>query len=212
MPTTLYRPVGLYELALIWDSGCHEFPPRLPEQPIFYPVTSREYAIQIARDWNTKSPSFAGYVSSFDVDDAYLADFERHIVGSAAHEEYWIPAEQVPSFNRAISGEIRVESAFFGESFVGFVPEKGGFHRRNAREQFVILARSRDYSRMDFTSEISLNRKAVYLNCSFWPVSDFSDLGISYEGKRQTLTEIIEVWKQNKIEPLLPASFLNSAC
>jgi len=38
--TKLYRPVGLNELASIWDSGCREFPPRLPEQPIFYPVTS----------------------------------------------------------------------------------------------------------------------------------------------------------------------------
>jgi hypothetical protein len=31
------------------------FPPRLPEQPIFYPVTNEEYAKQIAKDWNTKS-------------------------------------------------------------------------------------------------------------------------------------------------------------
>jgi len=38
--TKLYRPVELNELASIWDSGCREFPPRLPEQPIFYPVTS----------------------------------------------------------------------------------------------------------------------------------------------------------------------------
>ncbi|MDJ0699325.1 MAG: hypothetical protein QNJ07_05670 [Woeseiaceae bacterium] len=35
---TLYRPVGPAELDLIRDSGWQEFPPRLPEQPIFYPV------------------------------------------------------------------------------------------------------------------------------------------------------------------------------
>jgi len=36
--TTLYRPVGQGELDLIRASGFREFPPRLPEQPIFYPV------------------------------------------------------------------------------------------------------------------------------------------------------------------------------
>jgi hypothetical protein len=36
--TTLYRPVGQQELDLIRDSNFRSFPPRLPEQPIFYPV------------------------------------------------------------------------------------------------------------------------------------------------------------------------------
>ena len=54
MTTNLFRPIGLYELALIWDRGMLELPPRLPPQPIFYPVTNEEYARQIARDWNTK--------------------------------------------------------------------------------------------------------------------------------------------------------------
>jgi hypothetical protein len=35
---TLYRPVGPKELELIKSSGWKEFPPRLAEQPIFYPV------------------------------------------------------------------------------------------------------------------------------------------------------------------------------
>jgi hypothetical protein len=52
--TTLYRPVGRRELDLIRDSGMRAFPPRLPEQPIFYPVLTLEYARRIARDWNTK--------------------------------------------------------------------------------------------------------------------------------------------------------------
>jgi hypothetical protein len=62
--TTLFRPVGLHELALIWDSGMRQFPPRLPQQPIFYPVANTEYATQIARDWNTKDSSFTGYVTN----------------------------------------------------------------------------------------------------------------------------------------------------
>ena len=51
---TLYRPVGLEELELIRASGMRRFPPRLPEQPIFYPVLTREYAQQIAKQLNTK--------------------------------------------------------------------------------------------------------------------------------------------------------------
>ena len=45
--TTLYRPVGPKELELIEQSGWKKFPPRLSEQPIFYPVMNEEYAIQI---------------------------------------------------------------------------------------------------------------------------------------------------------------------
>src|SRR3546814_4724237 len=63
---TLWRPVGLAELALIRESGMRAFPPRLPEQPIFYPVTTEDYAIKIARDWNVRA-SGSGYVTRFEV-------------------------------------------------------------------------------------------------------------------------------------------------
>ena len=52
--TELFRPVGPIELALIAESGFRRFPPRLPEQPIFYPVCNEAYAVEIARDWNGK--------------------------------------------------------------------------------------------------------------------------------------------------------------
>src|SRR3712207_7937990 len=45
---TLFRPVGLEELELIRASGDREFPPRLPEQPIFYPVLNEGYAARSA--------------------------------------------------------------------------------------------------------------------------------------------------------------------
>src|SRR4051812_35221250 len=61
--TILFRPVGQNELKLIEESGSKAFPPRLPEQPIFYPVLNEEYATQIARDWNAKyNASKRGYV------------------------------------------------------------------------------------------------------------------------------------------------------
>src|SRR5215217_5432140 len=89
---TLYRPVGPKELALIRASGDRAFPPRLPEQPIFYPVLNEEYAAQIARDWNAKDPatSYRGYVTRFRVRAAYLARYKPRTVGSRIHREYWI--------------------------------------------------------------------------------------------------------------------------
>lgn len=71
---TLYRPVGPEELELIKNSGWKAFPPRLPEQPIFYPVVQKEYAVRIARDWNVAA-SGAGFVTRFDVDAEYLKQY-----------------------------------------------------------------------------------------------------------------------------------------
>ena len=115
MPTTkLFRPVGQGELDLIAGAGFKAFPPRLPEQPIFYPVLTKEYAEQIARDWNTKDEhsGFIGYVLEFDVDAEYLNRFEVRKVGGDKHLEYWIPAAELDEFNRHIQGEIRAISRF----------------------------------------------------------------------------------------------------
>ncbi len=94
MTVTLFRPVGLHELALIWDAGMKAFPPRLPHQPIFYPVANIDYATQIAKDWNTKDEAsgFAGFVTQFQVPKAFLQNFEPQTVGASVHVEYWIPA------------------------------------------------------------------------------------------------------------------------
>jgi hypothetical protein len=67
--STLYRPVGQAEFELVRASGFRSFPPRLPHQPISYPVLSEQYAMQIAKDWNPKDETsgFAGYVLRFSV-------------------------------------------------------------------------------------------------------------------------------------------------
>ena len=108
---TLWRPIGPAELGLIEETGMRRFPPRLPEQPIFYPVTSEAYAVKIARDWNVPS-SGAGFVTRFHVRRDYLAQHEVHEAGGKAHSEYWIPAEEMDAFNEAIVGEIEVISEF----------------------------------------------------------------------------------------------------
>ncbi len=110
---TLYRPVGSKELALIEAAGFLAFPPRLPGQPIFYPVTNEAYAAQIARDWNTKyNDDKVGYVTRFSLPRDYLAQFDRKIVGGAEHEELWVPAEQLMEFNSKIVGKIDVIRKF----------------------------------------------------------------------------------------------------
>ncbi|MBI1848961.1 MAG: hypothetical protein HYR85_01315 [Planctomycetes bacterium] len=108
---TLYRPVGPQELALIEASGWRAFPPRLPGQPIFYPVTNEAYATQIARDWNVKE-SGSGFVTRFEVDADFVARYPRHTVGASIHEELWVPAEDLGEFNAHIVGRIEVIATF----------------------------------------------------------------------------------------------------
>ena len=110
---TLFRPVGEKELALIRASGWREFPPRLPEQPIFYPVLNEEYATQIARDWNTREGGI-GYVLRFEVEADYLKQFPIQTVSSRIHQEYWIPADRLDEFNRHIVGLIEIVCEFRG--------------------------------------------------------------------------------------------------
>lgn len=113
MPATtlLYRPVNQQELDLIAASDWRSFPPRLPEQPIFYPVLNEEYAAQISRDWN--APYYGvGYVVRFAVDTVYLARFAVQNVGDSQHNELWIPAEQLAEFNQRIDGLIEVIAEF----------------------------------------------------------------------------------------------------
>lgn len=108
---TLWRPTCPKELALVEASGWREWPPRLPEQPIFYPVLNEEYATPIARDWNVKA-SGAGYVTRFEVDKAYLDRYEVQQVGGRTIREYWIPAEDLPEFNGHIVGLIEVVAEY----------------------------------------------------------------------------------------------------
>ncbi|MHB1550418.1 MAG: hypothetical protein ACYCX6_04370 [Vulcanimicrobiaceae bacterium] len=107
----LYRPVGPDELNLIAGSGYSHFPPRLPEQSIFYPVCTQEYAETIASNWNVRD-SGCGYVTRFEVDKQYLDRYEVHQVGNNRHREYWIPADELAEFNGHLIGKIQIVKAF----------------------------------------------------------------------------------------------------
>jgi hypothetical protein len=108
---TLWRPVGPEELELIRQSGMKAFPPRLPDQPIFYPVLSEAYAVKIARDWNVPR-SGSGYVTRFSIRKSFLDAYDVREAGGRSHTEYWIPAEELSSFNDAIVGLIEVTASF----------------------------------------------------------------------------------------------------
>ena len=104
---TLWRPTGPQELALVEASGWRAWPPRLPDQPIFYPVLNEDYATRIASDWNVKA-SGVGYVTRFEVRKSYLDRHEVHQAGGRTILEYWIPAEELDEFNANIVGMIEV--------------------------------------------------------------------------------------------------------
>jgi hypothetical protein len=106
MPSTLtlWRRVGRAELDRVAERGWHAFPPRLPGQPIFYPVLDEAYATMIARGWNIKDAGsgFVGYVLRFEVQRPYVDRFGIHRVGGSGIEELWVPADQLEDFNRHI--------------------------------------------------------------------------------------------------------------
>lgn len=110
---TMYRPLGPQEFELVRASGFRRWPPRLPEQPIFYPVTNQRYAEEISARWNVKD-SGVGYVARFAVRADFAAAYPLQKVGGAHHTEWWIPAEDLDALNDNIVGTIDIVARFDG--------------------------------------------------------------------------------------------------
>ncbi len=110
----LYRPTGAAELALVEQSGWTAWPPRLPDQPIFYPVLTFDYAEKIARDWNSvrPAPDNLGFVTRFEIDEATASAYLVQEAGSRDHKELWVPAEELEKFNAGIVGLIEVVAQY----------------------------------------------------------------------------------------------------
>ena len=51
-------------------------------------------------------------MTRFSVRKAFLDAYPVQVAGGAAHSEYWIPAEEIDAFNRAIVGEIEITHRF----------------------------------------------------------------------------------------------------
>jgi hypothetical protein len=107
---TLYRPVGPEELALLKAHNFRRWPPRLPEQPIFYPVTTEEYAAEIASTWNVRD-SGSGFVTRFKVRTEFITA-TKSIRSAPRATEWWIPADDIEELNDNIVGEIEVLRSF----------------------------------------------------------------------------------------------------
>ncbi|WP_026924312.1 hypothetical protein [Glycomyces arizonensis] len=107
----LWRPCGPAELELVRESGWAVWPPRLPEQPIFYPVLNEDYATRIARDWNAPRDG-VGYVTRFEVERAFAERYPIQHAGGETILELWVPAEELEEFNRHIIGPIEVVAEY----------------------------------------------------------------------------------------------------
>ena len=103
---TMYRPCGQKEMDLVIESGYKKWPPRLPDQDIFYPVTTEEYAHEV-NAWNFKQFG-DGYVTRFEVKEEFVKNYKIHVVGGLTRTEWWIPANDLEELNNNIIGLIEV--------------------------------------------------------------------------------------------------------
>lgn len=83
-----------------------KWPPRLPEQPIFYPVTNVQYAKEVNL-WNVQQFG-KGYITKFLVKKAFMNSYSIQKVGGKHHTEWWIPAQDLEKLNDNIVGLIEI--------------------------------------------------------------------------------------------------------
>jgi len=182
----LYRPVGLKELELILAANA--YPPRLDWQPIFYPVLNFEYAQQIATEWNLADEfgGYAGFVTEFEIDDAYVSKFEVQNVGSFMHNELWVPAEELATFNTHIQGLIQLSASFYGDKYEGKIADTQAFEGLSALEQYAYIENWVAQGK-NLTTLINQERIAVLINLTYWK---------NNAGNTTVLEQIEETWKQ----------------
>jgi hypothetical protein len=184
----LWRPLGLNELKLIFDSGYKEYPPRLDWQPIFYPVTNFAYAEQITREWNVVSNGdHCGFVTEFDIDQDHLLQYQEQNVGGKIHNEYWIPAEELETFNNKIVGDIRVVASRYSKEYIGVNITEGLMANKNISEQLAYL----ETILHDLDKVKAVFKEAEYTiltNLSFW--QQFS------QDKALVVNRLIEIWSE----------------
>ena len=111
----MYRPTGPNELKLVEESGFMRWPPRLPGQPIFYPVTNEQYAKEIATKWNIKD-SGVGFVTRFYVKKEFMDKYSVEKVGGPHHTEWWVPQGELEELNDNIVGLIEVIGEYRDEN------------------------------------------------------------------------------------------------
>lgn len=188
MYTTLYRPVGVKELHLIFDAEGRRYPKRLPTQPIFYPVLNHTYATEIAEKWNTKDENsgYVGYVTTFLIDSTYVSKYPVQQAGSSVHKELWVPAEELNEFNQNIHGCIHIMNAYYGSMYA----------KKEAIGMLSSLCASKDRNGKEFEEEIVSQWKTINQNYLLWTEGDISTMGIN---GAELLSSIADILKNNDL-------------
>ncbi|WP_205525775.1 hypothetical protein [Pyxidicoccus trucidator] len=188
---TLYRPVGLKETELVLARGCTGFPPRLPDQPLFYPVMNAAYARQIARDWNAPDAGsgHVGFVTAFDVDAAYLARFPVRTVGARGHQELWVPAEELEDFNAHLVGPVRFTEVWYGPAYRGPDSPLGPLE-----SQLGGLGERAGVSDARLGEVLHACQAAVLCNAGWWESTPAQAQGMEERVRAELLTRIHAAW------------------
>lgn len=163
----LFRPVGIKELEKILLANAKAFPPRLAWQPIFYPVLNFEYASQIATEWNVNDAfsGYCGFVTEFEIEDSFASKYEVQNVGGEAHNELWVPSEDLADFNANIIGNIQIAEAYYGERYEGKIENTVLFKDLTAKEQLDKIKLLAD---SDLKMILLQETIAVEINFKFW--------------------------------------------
>lgn len=195
---TLYRPMGLSEMDQVLQSGCRAFPPRLPEQPIFYPVLNESYAESITCQWNVNDPfaGYSGFVTAFDMPREYLSRYEEKIVGSDIGRELWVPAAELNAFNAQIRGPIRMIKAYYGESFKGLVPATSVLQGKNLEEQFYAFEKLMRSGLDAFGATVAAEKRIVYTQSAYWARPEFETPHLPPATRDRVIAALHAAWAQ----------------
>ena len=204
----LFRPTGLKELALIFQSDMSAWPPRLPDQPIFYPVLNQNYARQIARDWNTKFDSCVGYVTRFEIADSFADKYDIKVVGGREHEELWVPSEDLGAFNTQLIRPIEVLEAYFGKLFLEH-SKRDGYHAegQDASHTLWQLGELFDYNMAEFEIKVQRSRELIFLHFPYWLAASTGELAVPDDRRKQILEAIEIAWQRFCKIPLCKESY-----
>ncbi|MCW8131555.1 MAG: hypothetical protein KIS92_14495 [Planctomycetota bacterium] len=193
---TLYRPMGLAEMDLVLQGGCRAFPPRLPEQPIFYPVLNEGYAESITCQWNVNDPfaGYAGFVTAFEMPRAYLGRYEEKIAGSGIGRELWVPAAEMDAFNAQIRGRIRMIKAYYGDSFKGLEPATSALQGKGLEEQFYAFEKLLRTGMDAFGATVAAEQRVVYTQAPYWARPEFETPHLPPATRARVLDAMRAAW------------------
>ena len=171
----------------------------MPAQPIFYPVLNKDYATQIARDWNTKDENseFAGFVLEFEIEDLYISKFEIHQAGSAVHQEFWIPAEELDLFNQNIQKNILLVESYYGKDYIGKPLINTPLRNKDYHDQMICFRSLKESNAMDYTCEVLAQWKIISQNYFLWRKNDFLSSDICNSDKENLLESMRKILKEN---------------